>query len=89
MHGKNEKIHTKRKQACSKIPMLYNWAENEMVGCHHWLNGQELEQTPGDSGGQRNWHSAVHGVIKVRYNLAAKQQQQYSDETRHVRGVCP
>ena len=24
-------------------------AEDEMVGWHHWLNGQESEQTPGDS----------------------------------------
>ena len=23
--------------------------ENEMVGWHHWLNGHEFEQTPGDS----------------------------------------
>jgi len=23
--------------------------EDEMVGWHHWLNGHELEQTPGDS----------------------------------------
>ena len=28
-------------------------AEDEMVAWHHWLNGQEFEQTPGDSGGQR------------------------------------
>ena len=26
--------------------------EDEMVGCHHRLNGQELEQTAGDSEGQ-------------------------------------
>ena len=26
--------------------------EDEMVGWHHWLNGGESEQTPGDSGGQ-------------------------------------
>ena len=26
--------------------------EDEMVGWHHWLNGHELEQTPGDSEGQ-------------------------------------
>ena len=26
--------------------------EDEMVGCHHWLNGHEFEQTPGDSEGQ-------------------------------------
>ena len=26
--------------------------ENEMVGWHHWLNGHEFEQTPGDGEGQ-------------------------------------
>ena len=26
--------------------------EDEMVGWHHQLNGHELEQTPGDRGGQ-------------------------------------
>ena len=28
--------------------------EDEMVGRHHQLNGQEFEQTLGDSGGQRS-----------------------------------
>ena len=28
--------------------------EDEMVGWHHQLNGQEFEQTPGDSEGQRS-----------------------------------
>ena len=27
-------------------------AEDKMVRYHHWLNGHESEQTPGDSGGQ-------------------------------------
>ena len=26
--------------------------EDEMVGWHHWLNGRDFEQTPGDSEGQ-------------------------------------
>ena len=26
--------------------------EDEMVGWHHWLNGHEFEQTPGNSEGQ-------------------------------------
>ena len=26
--------------------------EDEMIGWHHRLNGHDLEQTPGDSGGQ-------------------------------------
>ena len=29
-------------------------AEDEMVRLHHWLNGHESKQTPGDSGGQGN-----------------------------------
>ena len=28
--------------------------EDEMVGWHHWLNGHELEQFPGDGEGQGN-----------------------------------
>ena len=28
--------------------------EDEMAGWHHRLNGHELEQTPGDRGGQRS-----------------------------------
>ena len=28
--------------------------EDEMVGWHHWLDGHEFEQTPGDGGGQKN-----------------------------------
>ena len=33
--------------------------DDEMVGCHHWLNGHELEQTPGDGEGQRSleWYN--------------------------------
>jgi len=26
--------------------------EDEMVGCHHWLNGHEFEQALGDGKGQ-------------------------------------
>ena len=26
--------------------------EDEMFGCHHWLNGHEFEQAPGDGEGQ-------------------------------------
>ena len=29
-------------------------AEDETVGWHHWFNGHEFEQTPGDSEGQRS-----------------------------------
>ena len=37
------------------------WAtEDEMAGWHHWLNGQEFEQTLRDSEGQGS-----HGVVEL------------------------
>ena len=39
--------------------------EDEMVGWHHQLSVcSEFEQTPRDSGGQRVWPAAVHGVAE-------------------------
>ena len=39
--------------------------EDEMVGCHHGLNGHESEQAPGVTVMDRKaWHAAVHGVAK-------------------------
>ena len=35
--------------------------ENEMVGWHYRLNGQELEQTQGDSEDREAWRAAVQG----------------------------
>ena len=37
--------------------------EDEMIGWHHWLNGREFEQTPGDKP-REAWHTAVHGISK-------------------------
>ena len=39
-------------------------AEDEMVRQHHWLNGHESEQTPGDMKDKEAWHAAIHGVSK-------------------------
>ena len=39
-------------------------AEDETARQHHQLNGHELRETLGDSGGQRTWCAAVHGVTK-------------------------
>ena len=36
--------------------------EDEMAGCHHRLNEQEIELAPGVGGGGEAWHAAVHGV---------------------------
>ena len=39
-------------------------ATEDMVGRHHQLNGHEFEQTPGESGGQKSLHAAIHWVTK-------------------------
>ena len=38
--------------------------EDEMVGWHYQLNGNESEQTPGDSEDREGLCAAVHGVTK-------------------------
>ena len=51
-------------------------AEDETVVWHHRLNGQECEQTPGDSGGQRRLALLQPWSYKeLRHNLATEQQQ--------------
>ena len=50
--------------------------ENEMVGRHHWLNGREFEQSPGDGDGQGNL--ACLGFMmsqRVRHDWVTEQQQ--------------
>ena len=37
---------------------------------HRWLNGDEFEQTPGDSEGQGSRCAAVHGVAKSQTRLS-------------------
>ena len=38
--------------------------EDEMVGWHHRLNGQEFEQALGVGDGREAWHATVHWVAK-------------------------
>ena len=38
--------------------------EDEMVGWHHRLDGQESEQVPGAGVDREAWCAAVHGVTK-------------------------
>ena len=48
------------------------WVTGEMVGWHHWLNGHEFEQTPGNSKGQgrlvccRSWGHRVRHYLSDR-----------------------
>ena len=51
--------------------------EDEMVGWHHWLNGYELEQTPGDGEGQGKLGMLQSmGLQRVRCDSMTEQQQQ-------------
>ena len=50
--------------------------EDEMVGCYHWLNGHEFEQTLGDIWGQ--WRLVCYilrGLQRVGHNLVTEKQQ--------------
>ena len=50
--------------------------EEEIVRYHHWFNGHKLEQTLGDTGGQRILGVLQSlGSIRVRHNLAVEQKQ--------------
>ena len=51
--------------------------EDELVGWHHRLNGQEFEQTPGESEGQGGKPGVLQsmGSQRVSHNLATEQQQ--------------
>ena len=44
--------------------------EDEMVGWHQQLNGDEFEQTPGVGDGQGAWCAVVHGVTMSRTRLS-------------------
>ena len=51
--------------------------EDEMVRWHHWLNGHESEQTPGDSEGPGSLASCSPQGLRVGHDLATEQQQAY------------
>ena len=52
-----------------------------MVGWPHRLNGHELEQTLGGMKDRETWRAAVHGLQRVRHDLAAEQQQHSSEQS--------
>ena len=55
--------------------------EDEMVGCHHGLNGHEFEQTQGDSEGQGSLARCSPRGRRVRHNRATEKQQKYAGRT--------
>ena len=56
-----------------KYFLIEGTTEDEMVGWHHWLNGHEFEQIPGDSEEQGSLVCCSPWGLKVRHNLAAEQ----------------
>ena len=52
-------------------------AEDEMIGWHHWLNGHELGQTPGDGEGQGGLAGMLQsmGTQRVGHDLGTEQEQ--------------
>ena len=64
--------------------------KDETVGWHHWLNGLEFEQTPGDGKGQGSLAGySPWGLQRVGYNLATEQRQlpsKVSQETAELGG---
>ena len=54
--------------------------EDDMVGCHHLLNRNEFEQTPGDSEGQENlvccspWVCKELDITEQQNNKGKKEQ---------------
>ena len=55
-------------------------AEDKMVGWHHWLNGHEFEQTPGDREGQGSLACcSPWGSQRIEHDLATEQQQELCD----------
>ena len=48
--------------------------EDEMVGWHHWLDGHEFEQIPGDGEGQGSLVLYCMGLQIVEHDWATEQQ---------------
>ena len=51
--------------------------EDEMVGWHHWLNGHEFEQRPGDGDGQGSLACCSPRSGRAGHNCMAEQQQHH------------
>ena len=52
--------------------------EDGVVGWHHQLNGDEFEQTPGDSGGLGSLQSM--GLQRVEHDWVTEQQLSHKNE---------
>ena len=61
--------------------------EDEMVGWHHQLDGQEFEQTPGDSEGQGSLAYYSQWDCRVGHDKVTEQQWQH--DIYFIHGVVP
>ena len=52
--------------------------ENEMVGWHHQLKDVNLSKLQEMVKDREAWHAAVHGLQRVRYNLATELNSTYA-----------
>ena len=44
--------------------------DDEMVGCHHWLNDMNVSKLQEIVKDREAWHAAVHGVAKSQTQLS-------------------
>ena len=62
--------------------------EDEMVGWHHWLNGNEFRWTPAVGDGQGGLACVVHGVAKSRTWLRDWTDNHHSDQKFFPEVIC-
>ena len=62
--------------------------EDEMVGWHHWLNGNEFRWTPAVGDGQGGLACVVHGVAKSRTWLKDWTDNHHSDQKFFPEVIC-
>ena len=60
--------------------------EHEMAGLHHWLNGQEFEQTPGNSDGQGSQFMGQQSRKQLSNNNVAQNPPTQAGDTGSVLG---
>ena len=66
-----------------KTLMLKRKTEDESVGWHHWLNGHDFEQTPGDSEGQGSLACCSPYSCRVRHDFATEQQERQTHSLKY------
>ena len=63
--------------------------EEEMVGCHHWLNEHEFEQAPGDGKGQGSLACCGPWGHRDGHNLVTEHQREFSPWIRKILSGSP